>query len=246
MERSGFPLERIGGSLGKNFVRAAWPSCPCRFVSDTFLHWARVEEDGDTAELLERARNGDADVVGELLMRDAERLRRMVQLRLDVRLKGRVDAGDVLQEVHLEAARRLPDYLDKPDMPFFLWMRFLTNQRLAALCRHHLGVQARDVRREVPLQRGPPGATSVALAHCLSAHVTTPSMAAMRDERKVRLQEALDQMDPMDREVLALRHFEQLSNVEAAAELGINTAAASKRYVRALRRLKEILGDESL
>ena len=205
-----------------------------------------VDETRETAELLERARDGDADVVGELLMRDAERLRRMVRLRMDARLKGRVDAADVLQEVHLEAAQRLPDYLRKPDMPFFLWMRFLTNQRLAALCRHHLGVQARDVRREVPLQRGSPGATSVALAHCLSAHATTPSMAAMRGERKARLEEALDEMDPTDREVLALRHFEQLSNAEAAGELGINAAAASKRYVRALRRLKEILGDENL
>ena len=205
-----------------------------------------MEESRRTAELLQRARNGDPDVVGELLTRDAERLRRMVQLRMDARLKGRVDAGDVLQEVHLEAAQRLPDYLRKPDMPFFLWMRFLTNQRLAALCRHHLGVQARDVRREVPLQRGSPGATSVALAHCLSAHATTPSMAAMRGERKARLEEALDEMDPTDREVLALRHFEQLSNAEAAGELGINAAAASKRYVRALRRLKEILGGENL
>ena len=205
-----------------------------------------MEESRETAELLQRARNGDPDVVGELLTRDAERLRRMVQLRMDARLKGRVDAGDVLQEVHLEAAQRLPDYLRKPDMPFFLWMRFLTNQRLAALCRHHLGVQARDVRREVPLQRGSPGATSVALAHCLSAHATTPSMAAMRGERKARLEEALDEMDPTDREVLALRHFEQLSNAEAAGELGINAAAASKRYVRALRRLKEILGGENL
>ena len=205
-----------------------------------------VDETRETAELLERARDGDADVVGELLMRDAERLRRMVRLRMDVRLKGRVDAADVLQEVHLEAAQRLPDYLRKPDMPFFLWMRFLTNQRLAALCRHHLGVQARDVRREVPLQRGSSGATSAALAHCLSVHATTPSMAAMRGERKVRLEEALDEMDPTDREVLALRHFEQLSNAEAAGELGINTAAASKRYVRALRRLKEILGGENL
>ncbi len=204
-----------------------------------------MEDNGEIAELLQRARNGDAAVVGELLMRDAERLRRMVQLRMDARLKGRVDAADVLQDVHLEAARRLPDYLRKPDMPFFLWMRFLANQRLAALCRHHLGVQARDVRREVPLQRGLPGATSVALAHCLSAHATTPSMAAIRDERKAQLEEALDQMDSMDREVVALRHFEQLSNAEVAGELGINTAAASKRYVRALRRLKKILGDES-
>ena len=166
----------------------------------------------------------------------------MVALRLDRRLQGRVDASDVIQEAFLEASTRLPDYLRQPDMPFFLWLRFLTGQKVMELHRRHLGAQMRDAGREISLYRGSlPEASSVALAAQLLGHDTRPSEAAIRAERKIRLQEALNSMDPLDREVLALRHFEQLTRAETAQVLGIEEAAAAKRYVRALKRLKEIL-----
>jgi RNA polymerase sigma-70 factor (ECF subfamily) len=166
----------------------------------------------------------------------------MIALRLDQRLQGRIDPSDVIQEAYLEASTRLEDYLRRPAMPFFLWLRFLTGQKLMELHRHHLGAQMRDAGREVSLYRGSlPETSSAALAAQLLGHGTRPSEAAVRAERKIRLQEALNTMDPVDREVLALRHFEQLTTPEVAQVLGIKEAAASKRYLRALKRLKEIL-----
>jgi RNA polymerase sigma-70 factor, ECF subfamily len=127
-------------------------------------------------------------------------------------------------------------------MPFFLWLRFLAGQRLVDEHRKHLGAAGRDAGREISLYRGAlPETSSAALAAHLLGRLSTPSQAAMRAERKIRLQEALDSLDPVDREVLALRHFEELSNTEAAAVLGLDKSAASKRYARALIRLKEIL-----
>ena len=145
------------------------------------------------------------------------RLRRMVALRLDRRLQGRVDPSDVIQEAYLEAARRLPEYLQEPKpMPLFLWLRFLAAQSLQVLHRKHLGVMARDAGREISIHVGRlPQATSAALAAQLLGHDTRASEAAIRAERRLRLEQALNQMDALDREVLALRHFEQLSNSSA-------------------------------
>jgi RNA polymerase sigma-70 factor (ECF subfamily) len=180
--------------------------------------------------------------MGALLERHRKRLRRMVALRLDARLQGRVDASDVIQEAYLEASVRLPEYLGQPSMPFFLWLRYLTFQKLMELHRHHLGTQMRDAGREVALYRGNlPGVSSAALAAQLLGRDTGPSEAAIRAERKIRLQEALNSMDPLDREVLALRHFEQLNNAETAQVLGLQESAASKRYIRALTKLEAIL-----
>src|SRR5262249_48261176 len=124
----------------------------------------------------------------------------------------------------------------------YLWLRALTGQRLVDLHRRHLGAEMRDAGREVSLHRGAlPTASSASLAQQLLAGLTSPAQAALRAGVQLRLQEALNSMDPVDREVLVLRHFEELSNVEAAEVLGIATAAASKRYIRALRRLKAIL-----
>lgn len=195
-------------------------------------------------ELLARAAAGDAAALGSLLNRDRDRLRRMVALRLDRRLAGRVDPSDVIQEAQLEAAERLGEYVANPCMPFFLWLRLITGQRLAGVHRHHLGAKMRAAGREVALYRGPlPEATSAALAARLLGHATRPSEAAVRAEVKVRLQEALNSMDPLDREVLSLRHFEHLSTAETARELSISEEAARKRHLRALRRLKDILTD---
>jgi RNA polymerase sigma-70 factor (ECF subfamily) len=197
---------------------------------------------GDTDQLLQRVAQGNREELGPLLEQHRQRLRRMVALRLDRRLQGRVDASDVIQEAFLEASVRLPEYLREPSMSFFLWLRFLTGQKVMALHRQHLGAQMRDAGREVSLYRGAlPETSSAALAAHLMGHDTRPSEAAMRAEMKVRLQEALNSMDPLDREVVALRHLEQLSTAETAQVLNITEAAAGKRYIRALKRLKEIL-----
>jgi RNA polymerase sigma-70 factor (ECF subfamily) len=181
--------------------------------------------------------------LSELFNRYRSRLRLMVHLRLDRRLQARIDSSDVLQEAFLEAATRYEDYQSRPTMPPFLWLRFLVGQQLILMQRRHLGVKARAAGREVSLVHGAlPEANSQSLAEALLGKLSSPSQAAMRAELQVRLQEALNAMDETDREVLVLRHFEQLSNVETAQVLGLQERTASKRYVTALRRLKEALG----
>jgi RNA polymerase sigma-70 factor (ECF subfamily) len=196
----------------------------------------------ETDRLLRQAAAGDQASLGALLERHGARLRRMVALRLDPRLQGRIAPSDVIQETYLEVSARLGEYLREPTMPFFLWLRFLAGQKLVTLHRKHLGTRMRDAGREVSLYRGRlPETSSAALAAQLLGHDARPSEAAVRAELKIRLQEALNSMDPLDREVLALRHFEQLSWAETAQTMGITEGAASKRYVRALKRLKTIL-----
>lgn len=204
-------------------------------------------ETGDCAELMKRAGDGDREAVGELFALHRARLRRMVDLRMDGRLRGRLDASDVLQEAYLEFARSLNDYLRKPEAPLFLWLRFLTGRKLQALHRRHLGTKFRNAGREVSIQRGAlPEASSLNLAAQLLGRFTTPSEAVARAEVQLRVQEALNTLDPIDREVLALRHFEQLSNAETAQVLEISEAAASNRFVRALKRLRKIVEDMAL
>lgn len=203
---------------------------------------AQTGDSSETIRLLGRAAGGDGSSWGTLLTRHEGRLRRMVVFRLDPRLRGRVDAADVLQEIHLEASRHMGDYLREPAMPLFLWLRGIAAHKLLEIHRYHLGTPMRDARREIALYRsGLPGATSAAIAAQLLGHATRPSEAAMRAEARIQLQEALNSMDPVEREVLALRHIEQLTNAEAARVLGIKEAAAGKRYLRALERLREIL-----
>jgi RNA polymerase sigma-70 factor (ECF subfamily) len=201
-----------------------------------------MSDDPAELELLRRAGAGDARSLRELFTRYSGRLKRMVRLRLDPRVQGRVDASDVVQETYLEVCRRLGDYLREPKLPFFLWLRLTAGQQLALAHRRHLGVQARDAGREVSLYRGAlPEASSAALAAQLMGKLTTPSQAAVKAELRLRIQEALNGMDAIDREVLTLRHFEQLGNAEAALVLGIKETAAANRYVRALERLRGIL-----
>ena len=203
-----------------------------------------VENSSETNRLLRSAAAGDGESLGALLTRHEGRLRRMVAFRLDPRLQGRVAPEDVLQDVYLAASQSLVDYVGQPATPFFFWLRGIAGHKLLELHRSHLGTRMRDVRREVSLHRGAlPDATSAALAAQLLGHQTRPSEAAVRAEAKLRLQEALNGMDPIDREVLALRHFEQLSNAEAARVLQIKETAAGKRYLRALGRLREILAE---
>ena len=193
-------------------------------------------------DLLRRAEKGDQEAVAELFALHRERLKRMVLLRLDRRLQGKIDASDVLQEAYLDLARRAKEIGKKPALPFFLWLRLLTGQRLLAIHRRHFGTRMRDVGQEVALHHGAmPQATSASLAAQLLGRLTSPSLAAVRAEMQLRLQEALNSMDPIDREVLVLRHFEELSNGETAEVLGLQKTAASNRYVRALKRLRSIL-----
>jgi RNA polymerase sigma-70 factor (ECF subfamily) len=196
----------------------------------------------DSERLLKRARAGEPAALNEIFARHRERLRRMVQMRLDWRLQGRIDASDIVQDAWVEAARRLDDYLSKPAMPLFLWLRFLVGERLLILHRQHLGAKMRDARREVSLYNDAlPEASSAALAAQLLGEQTSPSEAAVRAERLLRLQDAVNRLDAVDREVLSLRQFEQLSRAETAEVLGIAEAAAAKRYIRALKRLKDTL-----
>ena len=203
-----------------------------------------MTEPGDLADLLARAAAGDEKALTELFSRYRKRLKQMVRLRLNRRLQGRIDDSDVLQEAFLEAARRLPEYLADRPLPFFLWLRHLTGEKLIDAHRRHLGAKMRDAAQEVSLHRGPmPAASSASLAAQLLGRLTSPSQAAVKAETRLRVQEALNRMEPLDREVLALRHFEQLSNAEVAETLGLNESTASSRYLRALKRLKDELCD---
>jgi RNA polymerase sigma-70 factor (ECF subfamily) len=194
-------------------------------------------------QLLSGASRGDSGCLAALFTRYRNRLKRMVRLRLDPRVQGRVDASDVVQEAYVEVARKLAEYLQAPTLPFFLWLRLLTAQKLALAHRQHLGVKARDAGREIALYQGAyPAASSAALAARLLGKLTSPSQAALKAELKVRVQDALNSMEPIDREILTLRHFEQLSNSETALVLGIKEPAACNRYVRALERLRTVLG----
>ena len=201
----------------------------------------RDKSDG-SADPLAQIRRGGPTALAGLFMQHRQRLRRMIHVRLDRRVAGRVDPSDVLQEAYLDASRRLEEYLADPRMPLFLWLRFLTGQRLLAIHRQHLGTQKRDPRQEVALgRRSMPWADSASLSIELLGRLTTPSRAAIRGEMQARLEDLLGKLDPLDREILALRHYEELTNNEAAEELGISTAAASKRYIRALERLRTVL-----
>jgi len=198
----------------------------------------------EIAGLLERLAEGDQHALAELFQHYREPLRRMIEMRLDHRLNGRLSPSDVLQEAYIDALKRVSHYFDKPDLSFFGWLRLIVGQRLVDVHREHLGAKRRDASQELSLGDGAaPLDSSLCLAARLAGHLTSPSQAAARDETSDLLEEALDRLDPLDREVLALRHFEELSNHEVADILGIQPAAASKRYVRALARLKETLAD---
>ena len=160
---------------------------------------------------------------------------------MDVRLKGRLDATDVVQEACLEAARRFGEYRDNPSLPFHLWIRFITRQKLDGLWRHHLGAKVRDARREIRAAKEAGTDSTTQNAAELMCRDTSPTGLVRKAEERQRVQVALDSLEPLDREILILRHLEHLTNSEAAQELDLQPAAASKRYVRALTRLKKQL-----
>ena len=196
----------------------------------------------ENAIAVDRLRDGDDRALAELFNGHRGRLRRMVELRMDPRLRARIDASDVLQEAYLDVARDLPSYLVEAKLTPVLWLRLHVGRRLTALHRQHLGTHMRDAGREISLYSSAlPEASSAALASMLLGRHTSPTQAAQRAELLLRVQEALNSLDPFDREVLALRHFEQLSRAETAEVLGISEDAGAKRYFRALKRLKDVL-----
>lgn len=196
--------------------------------------------DGQT-ELEVRLKCGDAEALGELFALHRPRLWRTVSFRLTGRLAGRIDPDDVLQESYLAAADRLDHYRTEWSASPFLWLRMIVLQVLVDVHRRHLGTQKRDAERESPRFGAYTQATSASMAIHLVGDLTSPSQAAIRGESLDIVERAIAGMDPIDQEILALRHFEELSNGEVADVLKIQPKAASIRYVRALKRLKEVL-----
>jgi RNA polymerase sigma-70 factor (ECF subfamily) len=201
--------------------------------------------DAEVQAWIDRAIEGDTHAVNELFACFRDRLVRMVELRLDDRVRTRLDPGDVVQEALLGVFRRLPQYLEDRSLPFYLWLRLEVGRHLLQVHRHHLGVQKRDARRDILLSQYSFAApSSSALAVALVAASSTPSQAVVRQEREQRVQEAVDSLDPLDKEILTLRHFEGFNRSEAARILGISEEAAAKRYIRALDKLERLLADQ--
>nr|WP_201723964.1 sigma-70 family RNA polymerase sigma factor [Rhodopirellula sp. SM50] len=201
-------------------------------------------ENGMDRTRLAAAARGDQKVLADLFDEHRDRLMALVRVRLDPRLRRRVDPNDVLQETYLTIQRKFPAYCASPAIPFFLWLRLETMQKLTDTHRYHLGVQARDIGREISIEPHPfSSAESIALAERLLGRLTSASHAAMRSEQRQRVNDAINEMDPAARELLVLRHFEELTNSEAAQVLGISPTAAYGRYLRAVRRLRNILED---
>jgi RNA polymerase sigma-70 factor (ECF subfamily) len=199
----------------------------------------------DERQFRERVRREPAKF-GEFVATFRARLLRMVDFRMDARLRGRLDASDVVQEACAEAVERLPEWIAAEQMPLHLWLRLLTDQKLRQLHRFHVDAKRRDAGRDVSLEDDATGAKSERLADAIvESGVLSPSGVAVRAETRARLRAALDSMKAEDREVLALRHFEQIDNADVARLLGITDSGASRRYLRAARRLREILRDVS-
>lgn len=191
-------------------------------------------------QLIPLAATGDKVAIDHLVMLHRDRLKRMIVARMDQRLNRRMDASDVIQEMHVEISKRLPEYLSKPDVPYFVWLRFLARQKLAELIRRNVLTKARDVRREQPLHQGFAD-SSIALSRYLSGQVESPSSALRKLELRELLTSMIGTLPETDREILLLRHVEQLTTAEAAAELDITENTCRQRHLRALRRMKELL-----
>jgi len=200
------------------------------------------DEQEDPEIFLNRLQENPEGVLADEYNRYRERLWRIVNFRLDTRLLGRVDADDILQEAYLDASTRIGHYLNDPATTFFIWLRTIVGQTLIDVHRRHLGAQKRDVRREANARRRVFSAsTSFQIANVLLGDMTSPSQAALKEELAIQLREALESLNEIDREILVLRHFEELSNLEASEVLEIEPKTASMRYFRALTRLRSIL-----
>jgi RNA polymerase sigma-70 factor (ECF subfamily) len=197
----------------------------------------------ETRVLLERVATNDAAAAERLWETYRAPLRRMIDLRLDRVLSRRVDASDVVQDVLIRASQRLPEYLRNPVLPFDVWLRQIARDAMIDEHRRHRGAARRSLDHEQPLGAAFGDRSSLDLAAQLRDHALTPAAAALRGELQRRFHEALVKLDDDDREIVLLRHFEQLSNSEAARTLGLSDAAAGMRHLRALRRLRTLLGE---
>jgi RNA polymerase sigma-70 factor (ECF subfamily) len=196
-------------------------------------------DEGD--ELVDQLVQGDHHALAAIFARNQSRLRNLVARRLDARLSARVSPSDVLQESFVDALKRLRHFQADPDVPVFVWLRSVTIQRLIDMHREHLGALARDADREVPIASVDTRSAGSETMAAAFLDPTSPSEDLERAEAIARVREALQSLDPTDREIITLRHLEELNNREAAALLGILPAAASKRHVRALARLRDVV-----
>jgi RNA polymerase sigma-70 factor (ECF subfamily) len=200
-----------------------------------------TDEPPQTLPLLDRLRAGDRDALAALFAYYRSRLGQMLRLRFDARVAARVDPSDVLQEAYLDAVRQIDGYLASPQVAFYVWLRGLTWKRLLNVHRQHLTAKSRSVERELPL----PAESSMMLAKALFAQGPSPSQVLLQEELRRRLQRALGRLTDDDREVLLMRHAEDMTNIEVAQALGLTPSGATMRYGRALVRLKEILTEDS-
>jgi RNA polymerase sigma-70 factor (ECF subfamily) len=196
-----------------------------------------------TEQLLAEAKNGDTDAVNRLLDRHRRALRRMVRMRLDQKLRRRLDVSDVVQDVLVDANRRLADYLQNPTMAFHLWLRQIAKDRIIDAHRRHRGSAKRSVDRERYVVSVGESRSSIELAAQLCDPQLTPAAAVTQKEMARRVEGAIGQLNDQDCEIVLMRHYEQLSNQEAAQALGLTEPAASMRYLRAVRRLRTLLGE---
>lgn len=197
------------------------------------------------AEIVHRLSTQRDQALAQLFQIVHHRLKRIVAFRLDYRLRGRVSESDVIQDAYVRAAKHLDNFLVKQELPFFVWLRMELHQMLQDIHRHHFDAEKRDARRERLFGSQSGGETSMAIAAHIIGQMSTPSRLVEKAEQIAVLQQTLDQLPELDREIIALRHFEELSNLETAEYLGIESSAASKRYLRALKRLREIMNSVS-
>lgn len=191
----------------------------------------------------------DAQALADILEQASPRLLRLIRLRLSPSLAQRIDAEDVLQEVFVEAHKRLHHYAPRGednDAQRYVWLRLVALQTLTDLARHHVGAQGRSVKREQAVASLMPADRSqiLSLSHVLASSLTSPSGQVAKAEEQARVAEAIDELSEDDRQILLLRHLEQLTNSEAAEVLDLKPAACGMRYLRALERLRKALGIE--
>jgi|WetSurMetagenome_2_1015567.scaffolds.fasta_scaffold50945_2 RNA polymerase sigma-70 factor, ECF subfamily len=194
----------------------------------------------ETRTLLERVKNGDASAFEGLFKRHREQLHKAIAMRMDRRVAARVDASDVLQETYMEAVKRLPNYLKQEEMPFYLWLHWIAREKVLGLHRRHLGAVKRSVQHEVPLM---PVDSSAELVSGLIGRLPSPSQELAKAELAEQLRQAMERLDAGERDLIIWRHFEQLSTRDMAQLQHITEAAANKRYLRAVERLRKFLKD---
>lgn len=237
-------MQRLGGSLWLSFETSKFRKESLTEIASRdhdFRHMISTDE-----ELLKLAADGSKHALGILFTRYQASILRMITARMDPRIISRVDAMDVIQEVHVEVECRLHEYLQNPGVSFSRWMRFLAKQKLVEILRRHVFTQARDVRREVPLTNDPSAEESFSLAGYLLGNAQSPSSIMAKAEVKIRVNSAIEKLDPDDREILLLRHVERLRTTDASIRLGISPNTCRQRHHRALKQLRTLLIESDL